>query len=90
MKQNETNLVPKSSEYFYCIDCDYNTVRKGQYNRHLLTLKQQNVTKWNKKSSESSESSESSDFLESLEKNMIMNVSKYNNRITLWRHKKNA
>ena len=34
-----TNLVPKSSEIFYCEKCDYTTSRKSQYQRHLLTAK---------------------------------------------------
>ncbi len=34
-----TNLVPKSSEFFVCETCDYNTSRKSQYNRHIATDK---------------------------------------------------
>ena len=37
-----TNLVPKSSEIFYCKKCDYTTSRKSQYQRHLLTAKHKN------------------------------------------------
>jgi hypothetical protein len=44
MKQNETNLVPKSSKKFHCISCDYLTSRKSQFDRHLLTSKHQNET----------------------------------------------
>ena len=39
MKQNETNLVPKSSEKFRCEKCNYNTSRNSQYIRHLSTHK---------------------------------------------------
>ena len=47
MKQNETNLVPKSSEKYFCQTCHYNTSRKSQYDRHISTRKHkmnQNVT----------------------------------------------
>ena len=36
---NDYNLVPKSSKKFYCEKCDYDTSRKSQYVRHLLTAK---------------------------------------------------
>jgi len=36
---NDYNLVPKSSKRFFCKNCDYDTCRKSQYNRHLLTAK---------------------------------------------------
>ena len=39
MKQNETHLVPESSDTFVCECCDYTTSRKSQYDRHLLTDK---------------------------------------------------
>ena len=39
MKQNETNLVQKSSEKYACTLCDYNTCRLSQYNRHITTVK---------------------------------------------------
>jgi len=34
-----TILVPESSKEFKCKNCDYNTCRKSQYDRHLLTSK---------------------------------------------------
>ena len=34
-----TFLVPKSSEKFSCLTCNYNTCRKSQYDRHLSTVK---------------------------------------------------
>jgi len=37
--------VPKSSVNFYCKKCDYNTCRKSQYERHILTPKHQNASK---------------------------------------------
>lgn len=35
----------KGSVFFTCINCDYNTSRKSQYSRHLLTLKHKNTAK---------------------------------------------
>ena len=53
-------LVPKSSKKYNCIDCDYSTSRKSQFDRHVLTSKHQNkgkiLTNTDKKSSESSKS----------------------------------
>ena len=40
-----TVLVPNSSCKFCCTICDYNTSRKSQYNRHLLTTKHLETTK---------------------------------------------
>ena len=37
----DANLVPKSSDHFYCESCDYTTSRKSQYDRHITTLKHQ-------------------------------------------------
>ena len=39
MVVNGSNLVPKSSEKFYCCLCDYLTCRNSQYDRHLSTDK---------------------------------------------------
>lgn len=41
--------VPKSSDKFSCSDCDYTTIRKSQFERHLLTLKHKLLTNTNKK-----------------------------------------
>ncbi len=37
-------LVPKSSKKFHCINCDYITYRKSQFDRHILTLKHKRLT----------------------------------------------
>jgi len=75
MKQNETNLVPKSSVIFSCKMCDYSTSRNSQYDRHLLTakhiLKQNEINLDNKVHNY----------------NCHCGVS-FNSRTTLWRHKK--
>lgn len=41
--------VPKSSEKYFCEACDYISVRKSQYDRHILTLKHKILTNTNKK-----------------------------------------
>jgi len=82
MKQNVTNLVPKSSDKYQCLNCDYTTSRKSQYMRHILTDKHhrnQNET-----------------FVTDLVPKSSENVNvhqcfcgiRFNNRTTLWRHKK--
>ena len=38
------NIVQKSSEIFCCSKCDYNTSRKSQYDRHILTDKHKKIT----------------------------------------------
>lgn len=37
-----TNLSPKISKTLYCINCDYITCKKTDYNKHLLTSKHKN------------------------------------------------
>ena len=39
-----TEKVQLSSKKFLCSNCDYNTCRESQYNRHLMTAKHKNVT----------------------------------------------
>jgi len=38
-----TQKSQKSPNYFYCKKCDYNTSKKSDYSKHLLTAKHQNV-----------------------------------------------
>ena len=70
--------VPKNEQNFCCEKCNYNTVRKSQFDRHLLTLKHKNqenynkiTTNYNKKSSYNCECGK-----------------KYNHRASLYNHKK--
>ena len=35
----DSKIGPESSNKFCCIKCDYNTIRKSQYDRHLSTAK---------------------------------------------------
>ena len=53
MSTNEK--VPKRFEKYYCSSCDYNTVRKSQYERHLLTRKHKLLNNTNKKVPKSSD-----------------------------------
>ena len=82
MNQNETILVPKSSEKFICNLCDYNTSRRSQYLRHLTTDKHKSrmtetiVTQTETKSSKKFQKL-------TCECGMF-----FNNRTTMWRHKK--
>jgi hypothetical protein len=76
MKQNETKKVPKSSEFFVCDCCDYNTSRRGQYDRHLATDKHQNM------------SNETNMKQKSSEKFHCQCGIAFRSRTTLWRHKK--
>ena len=76
MKQNETKKVPKSSEIFVCECCDYNTSRRGQYDRHLATDKHQNM------------SNETNMKQKSSEKFHCQCGIAFRSRTTLWRHKK--
>ena len=75
MKQNETNLVPKSSKKYYCEFCYYYTSRYSQFSRHLTTDKhnmKQNETNLVPKSST---------------KSHCECGLKFNSRSTLWRHR---
>ena len=76
MKQNETNLVPKSSKKFRCEKCDYTTSRKSQYDRHLTTAKHQNETFETKMKQKGSK------------KFQCLCGVNFNSRTTLWRHQK--
>ena len=76
MKQNETNLVPESSEIFECKKCDYYTSRYSQYKRHVLTAKHQNET------------NETDLKQKGSKKFCCICGNKYNSRTTLWRHEK--
>jgi len=81
MKQNETNLVQKCSEKFHCELCHYNTCRKSQYERHLVTDKHKNRT---------NETLETETKQKSSEKFQCLCGTPFKSRTTLWRHKKNC
>ena len=82
MKQNETNLMPKNAEIFYCEKCDFKCSKKSNYNKHLTTAKhkmKQNETKKMPKNADSLH-------------NFICEYccDEFQSRTTLWRHKKNC
>ncbi len=70
--------VPKNDQKYFCELCDFNTSRKSQYDRHLLTLKHQNREKYNKNTTNYNQKS-----------SMICECGKeYNHRASLYNHKK--
>jgi hypothetical protein len=69
--------VPKSSKKFICEKCDYNTSRKSQYDRHVLTPKHQNVTNVTNNVTKKVPILHECDCGKN-----------YNSRVGLWRHKK--
>ena len=79
MKPFVTNMVQKSSEKFYSELCHYSTCRKSQYDRHLSTYKHKN---------RENETFETNLVQKSSEKFQCICGISFNNRITLWRHKK--
>ena len=42
-----TNFTSKNITFFYCENCDFKCCKKGDFNRHILTAKHQNLTKSN-------------------------------------------
>ena len=42
-----TDFTSKNINIFYCEKCDFKCCKKGDYNRHVLTSKHQNLTKTN-------------------------------------------
>lgn len=50
-----TEKVPFSSKKYLCDICDYNTSRKSQYDRHILTAKHKNNEKYNQIKEKSSD-----------------------------------
>ena len=53
MKQNVTEKSPKVAHLYQCEQCDYNTSKKYDFTKHLLTIKHkkcENVTLCNQKS----------------------------------------
>jgi len=53
-QQMSTEIVQKSSQIFNCEYCDFNTSRKSQFNRHLMSAKHKKSTNINEKVPESS------------------------------------
>jgi len=79
MKHFETHLSPKVAKNHHCELCDYNTFKLTDYKKHLQTIKHKNREN------------------ETLVTDLSLKVAKnlqcicginFNNRTTLWRHKK--
>jgi hypothetical protein len=79
MKQFETKKSSKSSEKFYCANCDYSTCRSSQYARHLITTKHLN----NQNETNLKQNSSFSSKILKCDCNLV-----FNSRTSLWRHKK--
>ena len=44
------NISPKKvARFFHCIDCQYKTANKNNFQKHLLTRKHENTTKLRQK-----------------------------------------
>jgi len=76
MQQTATEKTSKKILFFYCKNCDFKCCKKGDYNRHVMTLK-------HKLSTESTK-------LHQITSNHICNNcnKNYKDRTGLWRHKK--
>ena len=42
MMTNDDQKVAKVAQKFYCILCDYNCIKKSNFDKHLITEKQKN------------------------------------------------
>jgi len=51
-KENVAEIIPKLSCKFECKTCKYKTMSKKDYNKHILTTKHKNTTKYNKNTTE--------------------------------------
>jgi hypothetical protein len=72
--------VPKCSEKFGCLICDYYTSRKSQYDRHVLSDKHKKVSKDDAKSYKN---------VPKCSETYYCNCGKeYKHRQGLWKHKK--
>ena len=78
VKQNETNLVPKSSKKYVCNICHYIASRQSQYARHILTDKHKKCQ--NETNETKSETKNPKKF--QCHCGIILN-----SRTTMWRHK---
>ena len=82
MKQNETNLMPKNAEIFYCEKCDFKCSKKSNFNKHLTTAKHK------MKQNETKKMPKNADSLHNFICEFCCDV--FQSRTTLWRHKKNC
>jgi hypothetical protein len=79
MKPIVTKLSPKIAKNYCCPDCDYNTTKISDYKKHLLTIKHKN------RDFETNANELKQKVAENLS---CICGSSFNNRTSLWRHKK--
>jgi hypothetical protein len=78
----ETKSCQKVAAGFSCITCDYYTIRKSSYDKHLTTLKHYKLTEANKKIAKSCAHDNDTIFsCDFCDKN-------FRSRVGLWKHKK--
>jgi hypothetical protein len=79
MKQNATKKSPKVAQNFYCELCDYFTCKSCDFKKHLQTRKHKN----------SENATNATEMQQKVAKNLPCGCGKvFNDRTTLWRHKK--
>ena len=72
-----TNFTSKNINLFYCENCDFKCCKKGDFNRHVLTSKHQNLTQSN------------INLHQKTSNHICDNCNKiYKSRVGLWGHKK--
>ena len=81
MKQNETKIMPKLNEEYYCIHCNFSCSKKSNYKAHLLTAKHKKALN---ETNETRMNFDSNDLV------CTSCLQSFSSRTTLWRHKKNA
>ena len=70
-----TEITSKNIQIFYCENCDFKCSKKGDWNRHLTTLKHQSVTFGDS-------------FTSITSHDCVMCDKKYTSRNGLWKHRK--
>ena len=90
--KNKPKTSQKQAFNFICVNCDYVTNKKSNFNTHILTSKHINATKGDKmrqKQAKTSQNKPDQSQCENL--NFICNCGKqYKCRQSLWRHNKNC
>mgnify|MGYP001166507939 CR=1 FL=1 len=79
MKQNETKIMPKLNEEYYCIHCNFSCSKKSNYKAHLLTAKHKKALN---ETNETRMNFDSNDLV------CTSCLQSFSSRTTLWRHKK--
>jgi hypothetical protein len=86
LNEEHIKISPKLENNFSCLCCDFKCCKKGDYNRHLLTAKHNNLVKINHFSTNGANfTSKNVDIFVCNDCNK-----QYKERSGLWRHKKNC